>query len=425
LKGSFELGANMRKIIGATVLATALIISSGVGAQNTHPRTVKDFISACQVGSPWMQFCIGNVSGITQLQLLIGAAGGFKGNETCYPVGVSIKQRVDVFVAWAKENEAQWSEPAVYGIVESAVQAWPCPNGGVSSTQDIQKGLSVSVSEAVAAQVARCWNLPAGINDAGDLSASLRIKMKPDATVKSAMIVSSGGRLKSDQSYKAIAESALKAVLNRHCQPLPLPLDQYDQWKTMTLNFSPQGISIPVGGEPTSSGGQQVKAQKAIQCSALYLIASSLTAGNKQAAEQMMLSQFLFERVFVSIESKRLNQTFTNGIISERKSVVATQLGQKYDQNPGEVYALEMQCNAWRKQIGIHLDANMEAAQGDAKAAQAVFRKSPNIQQSPPDTDPRWSRSKSFVDDSFAAWTKLGRMTPMSAKQQIREALPK
>lgn len=298
-------------------------------------------------------------------------------------------------------------------------------SGGVSSAQDGVKDLPISVLKSVSAQVARCWNLPTGISDAGNMSASLRLNMNPDATVQSAMIVSAGGRLKSDSSYKAIAESALRAVLNRHCQPLPLPLDQYDHWQTMTLNFSPQGISIPVGAEPMSADGQQVKAQKAIQCSALYLIASSLTTGNKQAAEQMMLSQFLFERVFGSIENERLNQTITIGIISERKSVVATQLGRKYDQNPSEVYALEMQCNAWREQIGIHMNANMEAAQGDAKAAQAVFRKAPNIQRSPPDNDPRWPRSKLFVDESFMAWTKLGRMTPMSAKQQIREALPK
>jgi hypothetical protein len=37
-----------------------------------------------------------------------------------------------------------------------------------------------------------------------------------------------------------MAESALRAVLNRHCQPFKLPRDKFDSWKTMKLVFNPK-----------------------------------------------------------------------------------------------------------------------------------------------------------------------------------------
>jgi hypothetical protein len=46
----------------------------------------------------------------------------------------------------------------------------------------------------------------------------------------------------SDDFYRAAAESALRATKNPKCQPLPLPLDQYDQWRNMVLNFDPKDM---------------------------------------------------------------------------------------------------------------------------------------------------------------------------------------
>jgi hypothetical protein len=172
---------------------------------------------------------------------------------------------------------------------------------------------------------------------------------------------------------------------------------------------------------PAYAAASQSKANDAIECSAVYLIASSLTAGNAEAAEQMMLSQMLFDRVFAAIEGKRLNRAITNGDISKNKSIYATMLGLRYDSDHANVYKLEMRCNAWRVQIGIHLNEKMGAA-SDADAVQAIMRTVPSIPQTPQSTDPRWERSKVFVDNAFAAWTKLGRVTPMSAKQQIQSA---
>jgi hypothetical protein len=47
------------------------------------------------------------------------------------------------------------------------------------------------------------------------------------------------GRYANDPDYRAAADAALHAVRNERCQPWPLPLNQYDAWKTITLNFNP------------------------------------------------------------------------------------------------------------------------------------------------------------------------------------------
>ena len=113
----------------------------------------------------------------------------------------------------------------------------------VKSTKsvDTSKPISISVREAVAAQLRRCWIVPAGAKDADELIITIRVDMNPDATVRSSLIVDME-RTMTDPFYRAAAESALRATKNPRCQPLPLPLDQYEQWRTMTLNFNPQDM---------------------------------------------------------------------------------------------------------------------------------------------------------------------------------------
>jgi len=67
------------------------------------------------------------------------------------------------------------------------------------------------------------------------------------------------------------------------------------------------------------ANAQSSKADKAIQCSAIYQIATSITSGNKQAANAFMSIQRLFEGVFSANERQRLNRTITNGMVSKKE----------------------------------------------------------------------------------------------------------
>ena len=101
--------------------------------------------------------------------------------------------------------------------------------------------LPVTISEIdfLRQQIGRCWSLPAGAKDAENLVIEIRVAMNPDGTVNSAKIVDQG-RMTADPFFRSAAESALRAVLNRRCQPFKLPPDKYDIWKLMILSFNPK-----------------------------------------------------------------------------------------------------------------------------------------------------------------------------------------
>lgn len=103
---------------------------------------------------------------------------------------------------------------------------------------DSSQPLSLSEIDYVRQQIAKCWNLPAGAKEAENMVIEIAVDMNMDGTVRSAKVNTVG--LQSDPFLRAMSESALRAVLNRRCQPFRLPGDKYDRWKTMTLIFNPK-----------------------------------------------------------------------------------------------------------------------------------------------------------------------------------------
>lgn len=99
--------------------------------------------------------------------------------------------------------------------------------------------LSVTELDLIRRQLAACWNVAAGTRDAKDLYVDIKVEMNADATVRTAVVVETGG---SGPAVRAASESALRAVKNPKCSPLKLPLDRYDQWKTITIRFDPKHI---------------------------------------------------------------------------------------------------------------------------------------------------------------------------------------
>jgi hypothetical protein len=106
---------------------------------------------------------------------------------------------------------------------------------------DLSKPITISEIDLVRQQIARCWNLPAGAKDAEDLIIEIKVFMNPDGTVNTADIKDKK-RISQDGFYRSAAESALRAVLNRRCQPFKLPPEKYNRWKTMTLVFNPKDM---------------------------------------------------------------------------------------------------------------------------------------------------------------------------------------
>ncbi|MGB0550980.1 MAG: hypothetical protein ACPGQV_00160 [Alphaproteobacteria bacterium] len=100
--------------------------------------------------------------------------------------------------------------------------------------------LTISEIDAIRQQIERCWLVPAaiGAKDVQEMSVQVRLKLNPDGTLRESRIVDRF-RMETNATYKAVAESALRAIRNPRCSRFNLPLQKYDVWKDMVLRFNP------------------------------------------------------------------------------------------------------------------------------------------------------------------------------------------
>ncbi len=103
---------------------------------------------------------------------------------------------------------------------------------------DASSPISISEIDLVRQQIGQCWSLPAGAKGAENINIEIAVNMNTDGTVRDARV--NNKDLDADPFLRTMAESALRAVLNKRCQPFKLPRDKYDRWQTMTLIFNPK-----------------------------------------------------------------------------------------------------------------------------------------------------------------------------------------
>ena len=177
-------------------------------------------------------------------------------------------------------------------------------------------------------------------------------------------------------------------------------------------------IAVLAGAIDASWGSDAKRtsvASNAMQCSSFYLIATSAYGENKPMVKTIMAIQSVFDGLYSVNEGARTDKIITNGMISRVKSDTAIKLGRKYDRNPATIYTLEMRCNLWREQIAKLL----KHAKRNRLDIRSSIQYAADIPNSPALSDTRWSRSKTFVDNAFSAWTNLGRVTPYQLKQNL------
>ncbi len=103
----------------------------------------------------------------------------------------------------------------------------------------IDDRLTISELDALKQQLYRCWNVPIGAREPEKLAVEVRVFVRPDRTVQRAEILDRR-RMAQDAYFRAMAESAFRAVMNPKCSPLLLPPAKYETWKTLVLNFDPK-----------------------------------------------------------------------------------------------------------------------------------------------------------------------------------------
>ena len=105
-----------------------------------------------------------------------------------------------------------------------------------------QRMLAQTLSQEVMRQVTPCWSIPAGVKDAHTIRVGVRIYLKPDGHLSGPPKVEDSNRMRSDLAFRAVAESALRALRNPRCSPLRLPLKSFETWREISFNFDPREL---------------------------------------------------------------------------------------------------------------------------------------------------------------------------------------
>lgn len=127
-------------------------------------------------------------------------------------------------------------EPTEEQPEDSPTDGHPEPAPNISKFASV---MSMTDMDALRAQLAQCWSIPAGARDSQDLNVDVRVTVNEARVVTSAEIVDMG-RYHSDTFFRAAADSVLRAINSPDCTPLNLPPEKYDQWHEMTINFNPR-----------------------------------------------------------------------------------------------------------------------------------------------------------------------------------------
>lgn len=111
----------------------------------------------------------------------------------------------------------------------------------------LDQRLTISDFDSIRRQFEACWSPPAGAKDAKNLAVLIKVKMNADGMVQTAEFAETQ-RFGSDPFYRAAAESAMRAVLNRRCQPIKAPPEKYagaNGWNALVINFDPKELIGP------------------------------------------------------------------------------------------------------------------------------------------------------------------------------------
>lgn len=113
--------------------------------------------------------------------------------------------------------------------------------GQISQIAQVSAKMLRSMESSLNNGVRKCWNVDAGGKNAETQIVEMQVYVNRDRTVSKVEFID-WVRYNADSHYKAAADAARRALLNRQCWPLQLPEDKYEIWKSFPYTFDPSGM---------------------------------------------------------------------------------------------------------------------------------------------------------------------------------------
>ncbi len=141
-----------------------------------------------------------------------------------------------------KEKVVKKEQPQDFAaVLRNLEDSTPKPVEKTGQEAPLGERMTMSEEDALRTQLESCWNVPIGAKDVEDMSVSIFMVINRDRTLQSARIVDEA-RYNSDPVFRAVADSALRAVRNPKCSPFDLPPDKYNIWNNTTVTFNPKDM---------------------------------------------------------------------------------------------------------------------------------------------------------------------------------------
>ncbi len=152
-----------------------------------------------------------------------------------------------------EEPKKEMEKPAFDSLLKSLVneedsseseelEDRPDSEGQTAQISPVSAQLLSSMEAALNSSVKKCWNVDAGGKNAHTQIVKLEVFVNRDRTVRDVKFVEFL-KYNADTHYRAAADAARRALLNRNCWPLNLPEEKYDLWKSFVYTFDPSGIT--------------------------------------------------------------------------------------------------------------------------------------------------------------------------------------
>lgn len=129
---------------------------------------------------------------------------------------------------------------------EESSEADNMEDGAEENAPDAPMAEFVTANElnALANQLISCWQIPIGAKNVNDMVVKIRIWANADRTVRK-VEVEDQLRMSRDPAFRALAESAKRAVLDPYCSPLDIPEEKYNVWKDqyIVVPFDPSRVT--------------------------------------------------------------------------------------------------------------------------------------------------------------------------------------
>lgn len=106
-------------------------------------------------------------------------------------------------------------------------------------TRQMADRATISERDAIRAHIEqRCWTIDGGVEGVQNLSASLRVSINPDGSVRRVTIEDTA-RYFIDSNFQSFADDLRRDILS--CSNIPISPQRYEIFKEMILTFTPQG----------------------------------------------------------------------------------------------------------------------------------------------------------------------------------------